>query len=103
MGHEVRDGSRGHITELMKTKVRGLSFILSGRKSHRRVLSSGVAESVYIQNTTLTAVWRMNCGIARVELGKLTAKLFVVDYVRDGVDQAKSGGDGDKVMALGCM
>lgn len=48
MGHEVRDGSRGHITELMKTKVRGLSFILSGRKSHRRVLSSGVAESVYI-------------------------------------------------------
>lgn len=43
------------------------------------------------------------CGIARVELGKLTAKLFVVDYVRDGVDQAKSGGDGDKVMALGCM
>lgn len=100
MGHEVRDGSRGHIMKLMKTKFRGLSFIASGRKSHRRALGSGLTESVYIQNTTLAAVWRMNCGIARVELGKLTAKLCIVDYVKDGVDQGKSRGDGDKVMAL---
>lgn len=86
--------------KLMKTKVRGLSFILSGRKSHRRALSSELAESVYIQNSTPAAVWRMNCAIARVELGKLTAKLFIVDYVKDGVGQGKSRGDGDKVMAL---
>ena len=56
-----------------------MSFILSGRKSHKRVLSNEVTASVHTYNITLAAVWRMNCRIAGVEIGKLTAKLFAAD------------------------
>lgn len=98
--HEVRDGNEGCIIKHMKTKVRGLSSTLSGRKSHNRVLSSGVTGSVYIYCIVLTAVWRMNCRIISIAIGKLIEKLFVVDGMRDGVDQGKSRGDGDKLMNL---
>ena len=48
VGRELRDGSRGYIMNLMMTKVRELSFIPSGRRSHTGVLSSGVTGSIFI-------------------------------------------------------